>query len=55
MSIELTPPESVPQTDVLSPPAPVKPVEKESAAGMVKLDMATVTKLDLKEKQFIKF
>jgi len=53
MSIELTPPESVPQTDVLSPPAPVKPVEKESAAGMVKLDMATVTKLDLKVDAFL--
>ena len=30
MSIELTPPESVSHTDVLSPPAPIKPVEKES-------------------------
>lgn len=53
MSIELTPPESVEQADVLSPPAPVKPVEKEAAASMVKLDMKTVNKLDVKVDQFL--
>ena len=54
MSIELTPPESVSQTEVLSPPAPVKVVEKEAAASMVKLDMDTVNKLDVKVDQFLK-
>jgi uncharacterized protein YaaN involved in tellurite resistance len=53
MSIELTPPESLPQTEALSPPTPVKPVEKETAAGMVKLDMATVNKLDVKVDSFL--
>ncbi|KPJ93801.1 MAG: toxic anion resistance protein [Gammaproteobacteria bacterium SG8_11] len=53
MSIELTPPESVSQTEALSPPAPVKPVEKEAAASMVKLDMDTINKLEAKVDQFL--
>jgi uncharacterized protein YaaN involved in tellurite resistance len=53
MSIELTPPESVSQSEALSPPAPVKPVEKEAAASMVKLDMDTINKLETKVDQFL--
>ncbi len=53
MSIELTPPESVSQSEALSPPAPVKPVEKEAAASMVKLDMDTINKLENKVDQFL--
>ncbi len=53
MSIELTPPEAMSQTEVLSPPSPIKPMEKEAAASMVKLDMDTVNKLDLKVDQFL--
>jgi uncharacterized protein YaaN involved in tellurite resistance len=53
MSIELVPPETVSQSEALSPPAPVKPVEKEAAASMVKLDMDTTNKLDVKVDQFL--
>ena len=53
MSIELTPPETVSKPDTLSPPAPVKPVEKEAAASMVKLDMDMLNMLDVKIDQFL--
>jgi uncharacterized protein YaaN involved in tellurite resistance len=53
MSTELIPPETESQTEVLSPPAPVKPVEKEAAASMVKLDTDTMSKLDDKVEQFL--
>jgi uncharacterized protein YaaN involved in tellurite resistance len=53
MNFELIPPESVKQDNVLSPPSPVKPVEKEAADNMVKLDMETINKLDVKVDQFL--
>ncbi|WP_455210855.1 toxic anion resistance protein [Kaarinaea lacus] len=53
MSIELTPPESISKSEALSPPAPVKPVEKEAAASMVKLDMDTINNLEAKVDQFL--
>jgi uncharacterized protein YaaN involved in tellurite resistance len=46
-TIELTPPET------LTPPAPVAPVEKEQAAGMVKLEPAKQKELDVKVEQFV--
>jgi uncharacterized protein YaaN involved in tellurite resistance len=46
-TIELTPPE------ILTPPAPVAPVEKEQAAGMVKLEPAKTKELDVKVEQFV--
>jgi uncharacterized protein YaaN involved in tellurite resistance len=53
MNFELIPPESVKQDNVLSPPSPVKPVEKEAVDSMVKLDMETINKLDVKVDQFL--
>lgn len=47
MTIELTPPEP------LTPPQPVAPVKKEEANGMVKLDEATVQKLDSRVIEFV--
>ncbi len=44
--MELAPP------DVLQPPAPVKTVEREQAEGMVKLDAATLDRLDAKAAEF---
>lgn len=46
-TIELTPPET------LTPPAPVAPVEKEQAAGMVKLSQDKSNELDVKVEQFV--
>jgi len=46
-TIELTPPET------LTPPAAVAPVEKEQAAGMVKLEPAKFQELDKKVEDFV--
>lgn len=46
-AIELNPPE------LLSPPPPVAPVEKEQAAGMVKIEPSKLAELDGKVEQFV--
>ena len=46
-TVELTPPET------LTPPAPVAPVAKEQAAGMVKLEPVKLAELDVKVEQFV--
>jgi len=53
MNLELTPPEALSQTEHLSPPAAIEPVEKEAASSMVRLDADTVNKLDVKVDQFL--
>jgi uncharacterized protein YaaN involved in tellurite resistance len=47
-AVELNPPELL-----LTPPQPVAPVEKEQAAGMVKLEPAKLAELDVKVEQFV--
>jgi len=54
VSFESTAPDSTSEMNTLSPPAPVKPVEKEFAAEMAKLDLATRNKLDLQVDSFLK-
>jgi uncharacterized protein YaaN involved in tellurite resistance len=49
MSDQLVPPDAL----ALTPPEPVKPVVQEQAGEMVKLNPATVTKLDDKVKEFV--
>jgi uncharacterized protein YaaN involved in tellurite resistance len=53
MRVESTQSESMSQTEALSPPAPVKPLEFESASNMVKLNMETVNALDREVESFL--
>jgi uncharacterized protein YaaN involved in tellurite resistance len=46
-TVELTPPE------VLTPPSPVAPIEKEQAASMVKIEPTKLAELDVKVEQFV--